>query len=54
MPKNHFLKYNWERAPDWYKEALERFLIYEKGISPDKIEEWARSRSADYVGKDTD
>lgn len=45
-------KYNWERAPDWYKEALERFLLEEKGISPDKVKEWARTRTADNLGKD--
>ena len=37
-----------------YKEALERFLLIleEKGISPDKVKEWARTKTADYLGKE--
>ena len=45
-------QYNWQRAPNWYKEALERFLVEEKGISPDKVKEWARTKTAGHVGQD--
>jgi hypothetical protein len=37
-------KYSWDRAPDWYKECLERYLTVEKGIAKEKVREWTRSR----------